>query len=75
MNAGTGELRVNAEGSLINGELTEGALQKIVDWMKDLGFKKLMFIEVGSGEVKPNLHVSQDPGVAISIGVEVVRNG
>jgi Histone methylation protein DOT1 len=29
------------------------------------------FIDVGSGVGKPNLHVAQDPGVALSYGVEV----
>jgi hypothetical protein len=29
------------------------------------------FIDVGSGVGKPNLHVAQDPGVALSYGIEV----
>ncbi len=75
-NSETGELGVNAEGGPIYGELTKGLFQKIVNCMKEyMGFNKnSCFIDVGSGGGKPNLHVSQDPGVAISIGIEVVIN-
>jgi hypothetical protein len=76
MQAKTGGLGVNAEGGPIYGELTKGAFQKIVNCMKEfMEFNKnSCFIDLGSGGGKPNLHVSQDPGVAISIGVETVRN-
>jgi hypothetical protein len=32
------------------------------------------FIDLRYGGGKPNLHAAQDPGVAISIGIEVVEN-
>jgi hypothetical protein len=30
-----------------------------------------MFIDVGSGLGKPNFHACQDPGVRVSIGIEL----
>jgi len=50
-----------------------GSMQKMINLMKEhTGFDSTSrFIDVGSGVGKPNLHVSQDPGVEFSYGIEV----
>ena len=69
----SGSIGGNASGGPIYGELTMGSMQKIVNLMKEQsGFsKESRFIDVGSGIGKPNLHVTQDPGVEFSYGIEV----
>ena len=48
-------------------------MQKMVNLMKQYtGFcETSRFIDVGSGIGKPSLHVTQDPGVTFSYGIEV----
>jgi len=72
----TGSIGGNGSSGAIYGELTMGSMQKIVNLMKqytefDCNSR---FIDVGSGIGKPNLHVSQDPGVAFSFGIEMERS-
>lgn len=69
----TGSIGGNGHGGAIYGELTTGSMQKMVDLMKihtNFG-PESRFIDVGSGLGKPNLHVSQDPGVQFSYGIEM----
>ena len=69
----TGSIGGNGHGGAIYGELTVGSMQKMVELMKihtNLG-PDSRFIDVGSGLGKPNLHVSQDPGVEFSYGIEM----
>lgn len=63
----------NGSGEAIYGEMTIGSFQRIVDHMKKyLAFtKESKFLDIGSGVGKPTLHVSQDPGVALSMGIEL----
>lgn len=69
----TGSIGGNASFGPIYGELTMGSMQKIINVMKEhTGFcSSSRFIDVGSGIGKPNLHVSIDPGVEFSYGIEV----
>ncbi len=72
----SGTMGLNAEFGPIYGENRIGSFQAVVKKMKaytDLNDKSY-FIDVGCGGGKPNLHVAQDLGVAISIGEEVVEN-
>ncbi len=72
----SGFMGLNAEFGPIYGENRIGSFQAVVKKMKaytDLNDKSY-FINVGCVRGKPNLHVAQDPGVAISIGMEVVEN-
>ncbi len=67
---------LNAEFGPIYGESRPGSFQAVGEKMKaymDLN-ENSYFIDVGCGGGKPNLPVAQDPGVAISIGIEVVEN-
>jgi hypothetical protein len=76
LNEISGSMRLNAEFRPIYGESQPGSFQAVVDKMKaymDLN-ENSYFIDVGCGERKPNLHAAQDPGVAISICIEVVEN-
>ena len=59
----------NGSGGAIYGEMTIGSFQKIVDYMKkNLEFSEdSKFLDIGSGRGKPTLHVSQDPGVSLSM--------
>jgi hypothetical protein len=69
----TGSIGGNSSFGPIYGELTMGSMQKMVNLMKEhTGFSsRSRFIDVGSGIGKPNLHVTQDPGVEFSYGIEV----
>ena len=69
----TGSLGGNASSGPIYGELTMGSMQKMINLMKEhTGLcAESRFIDVGSGIGKPNLHVTQDPGVCFSYGLEV----
>jgi hypothetical protein len=69
----TGSIGGNGSSGPIYGELTMGSMQKVVNAMAEhTGFNHASrFIDVGSGIGKPNLHVSQDPGVEFSYGIEV----
>ena len=73
VNKMTGSIGGNGHGGAIYGELTAVSMQKMVDLMKihtDFGSDS-RFIDVGSGLGKPNLHVTQDPGVEFSYGIEM----
>ena len=69
----TGSLGGNASSGPIYGELTMGSMQKMINLMKEhTGLcAESRFIDVGSGIGKPNMHVTQDPGVCFSYGLEV----
>ena len=69
----TGSIGGNASFGPIYGELTMGSMQKMINLMKQhTGFNaSSRFIDVGSGIGKPNLHVTQDPGVEFSFGIEI----
>ena len=72
----TGSLGGNAEGGPIYGELIKASLQHVINKMVAVQHfdKNSRFIDVGSGLGKPNIHVGLYPGVALSVGVEVVEN-
>ncbi|CAJ1942064.1 unnamed protein product [Cylindrotheca closterium] len=69
----TGSLGGNGYSGPIYGELTMGSMQKMIDLMMEHTHlnEHSRFIDVGSGIGKPNLHVSQYPGVEFSCGVEM----
>jgi hypothetical protein len=72
----TGSIGGNGSFGAIYGELTAGSMQKMINLMKEyteLG-PTSRFIDVGSGIGKPNLHVTQDPGVEFSYGIEMERS-
>lgn len=71
----TGKLGGNGATGPIYGEITVGSMQHIFNFMKqECGFTAdSRFIDVGSGLGKPNFHAAQDPGVRLSIGVELER--
>ncbi|KAH8092783.1 hypothetical protein JL720_4947 [Aureococcus anophagefferens] len=70
--AATGATGGGANGGAIYGEIGAASFQKVVDLLKErCGLDEdSYFLDVGSGLGKPNLHVAQDPGVAVSVGVE-----
>lgn len=75
VNKMTGSIGGNGHGGAIYGELTVGSMQKMIDLMKvhtNFG-PESRFIDVGSGLGKPNLHVTQDPGVEFSYGIEMEK--
>jgi hypothetical protein len=64
---------IPGHGGAIYGELTVGSMQKMIELMKihtNFGMDS-RFIDVGSGLGKPNLHVTQDPAVEFSYGIEM----
>ncbi|KAI9914761.1 hypothetical protein PsorP6_008232 [Peronosclerospora sorghi] len=69
----TGSLGGNAAGGAIYGEITQASFQRVVDYLKDECelSESSCFVDVGSGLGKPNFHVSVDPGVQISYGIEL----
>ena len=69
----TGSIGGNGAFGPIYGELTMGSMQKMINLMKQhTEFSaSSRFIDVGSGIGKPNLHVTQDPGVEFSFGIEI----
>jgi Histone methylation protein DOT1 len=69
----TGSIGGNSSFGPIYGELTMGSMQKMINLMKEHTNldSTSYFIDVGSGIGKPNLHVAQDPCVALSYGIEV----
>jgi hypothetical protein len=71
----TGSLGGNGSGGPIYGELTVGSMQSIINYLVACcNFdKRSRFIDIGAGLGKPNFHVGQDPGVRLSIGVEVEK--
>ena len=54
------------------GELVKSSMQKIINYLKNnTNFNQdSIFLDIGSGFGKPNIHVAFDPGVSLSIGVE-----
>uniref|UniRef100_A0A7S1FSM1 DOT1 domain-containing protein n=1 Tax=Corethron hystrix TaxID=216773 RepID=A0A7S1FSM1_9STRA len=72
----TGAIGGNASGGPIYGELSVGSMHRMVHLMRqhaDLGPDSL-FIDVGSGLGKPNIHVAADPGCYLSVGIEVEKD-
>lgn len=69
----SGVLGGNGYTGAIYGELTMHSMQRVIDFMvAECRFdSSSRFIDIGSGLGKPNFHVAQDPGVRISIGVEL----
>ncbi|CAI5716874.1 unnamed protein product [Hyaloperonospora brassicae] len=69
----TGSLGGNAAGGAIYGEITQASFQRVVDYLKDKCelSASSCFVDVGSGLGKPNFHVSVDPGVQVSYGIEL----
>jgi Histone methylation protein DOT1 len=69
----TGSIGGNGYSGPIYGELTCHSMQKVINKMiETTNFSATSrFIDVGSGIGKPNLHVAQYPGVALSVGVEM----
>ncbi|MGH7954568.1 MAG: hypothetical protein ACREBR_01735 [bacterium] len=72
----TGAVGGNEAGGPIYGEMTLGSFQKIVHLLKThTSFdSSSWFIDIGSGLGKPNLHVAQEPGVHVSVGIEVIQH-
>lgn len=75
INKSTGALGGNGYDGAIYGELTMHSMQKVTDVLTGIcGMTaQSRFIDVGSGLGKPNFHVSQSPGVRISVGIELER--
>lgn len=73
VNKCTGTLGGNGAGGAIYGELTQASMQKVVNLLTEkAGLNtESAFIDVGAGLGKPNLHVAIDPGVKISVGIEM----
>jgi len=71
----TGSLGGNGSGGPIYGEITVGSMQSIINYLVAYcNFGKCSrFLDIGAGLGKPNFHVGQDPGVRLSIGVEVEK--
>jgi Histone methylation protein DOT1 len=69
----TGSIGGNGSFGPIYGELTMGSMQKMINLCKEHAEldETSRFLDVGSGIGKPNLHVAYDPGVAVSVGIEV----
>mmetsp|Transcript_24351 Transcript_24351/g.35723 ORF Transcript_24351/g.35723 Transcript_24351/m.35723 type:complete len:408 (+) Transcript_24351:29-1252(+) len=69
----TGALGGNGYDGAIYGELTMHSMQKVINYMVDNCemTSSSRFIDVGSGLGKPNFHVTQDPAVRLSIGIEL----
>jgi Histone methylation protein DOT1 len=69
----TGSIGGNGSFGPIYGELTMGSMQKMINLCKEHAEldETSRFLDVGSGIGKPNLHVAHDPGVAVSVGIEV----
>eukprot|EP00924_Labyrinthula_sp_SR-Ha-C_P008108 maker-scaffold_11-snap-gene-3.3-mRNA-1 protein AED:0.18 eAED:0.18 QI:116/1/1/1/1/1/2/238/338 len=73
IHAQSGSLGGGGSGGEIYGELTKHSFQRIIDFMKEhceLG-EESVFLDIGSGLGKPNFHAAADPGVKLSIGVEI----
>jgi hypothetical protein len=71
--ARTGQVGGYGHDGPVYGEITTGSMQKIVDFLKkECGFNsESLFVDVGAGLGKPNFHVAVDPGVRLSVGIEV----
>ena len=69
----TGKVGGNGCGGPIYGELTMGYNQKVIEFLVDFAHLdcKSRFIDIGCGLGKPNLHVTQYPGVEFSYGIEI----
>lgn len=69
----SGALGGNGYTGAIYGELTMHSMQRVIDFLvAECEFKSSSrFLDIGSGLGKPNFHVAQDPGVRLSIGVEL----
>lgn len=68
----TGSLGGNGAGGSIYGELTRQSMQNVTEFMcleGELGPDSI-FIDIGAGLGKPNLHVALDPQVRFSVGID-----
>lgn len=68
----TGSLGGNGAGGAIYGEQTIQSMQNVTEFMcleGELGPDSI-FIDIGAGLGKPNLHVALDPQVRFSVGIE-----
>ena len=70
----TGTLGGGGAGGAIYGELTQTSFQRVVDYLKmNCDFdESSVFIDVGAGLGKPSAHVAVNPGVKLSLGVELI---
>jgi hypothetical protein len=70
----SGQLGGAGSGGAIYGEVTQDSFQRVVECLVELtGLgPESVFMDVGAGLGKPNMHVAVDPGVRLSLGVEVV---
>ena len=69
----TGRLGCNGSGGLVYGELVISEMQQIIKILiNECEFGKLSrFIDIGSGQGKPSMHVTQYLGVAFGCGIEI----
>jgi hypothetical protein len=69
-----GQLGGAGSGGAIYGEVTQDSFQRVVECLVELtGLgPESVFMDVGAGLGKPNMHVAVDPGVRLSLGVEIV---
>jgi len=70
----TGALGGGGAGGAIYGEITQESFQRVVDLLvnKCEFSKDSVFLDIGSGLGKPNFHVSINPGVKKSLGIELI---
>lgn len=75
VNASTNSVGGNADGGAAYGENTMVSMQRVVDALIDTGDfdHNSRLIDIGAGLGKPNLHVAQDPGCRLSIGIELLE--
>ncbi len=73
VNKCTGSIGGNGSGGAIYGELTMASMQKVINLMVEKGDlnRDSIFVDVGAGLGKPNLHVAIEPGVRYSVGIEM----
>lgn len=71
----TGLLGGNATGGAIYGEMTRNSFQRVVDAMVEkTGLcTSSSFLDIGAGLGKPNMHVAVEPGVDVSVGMELME--
>lgn len=69
----TGSLGGGGSGGEIYGELTQASFHKIITVLKQRCKlnRDSVFLDIGSGLGKPNFHVAIDPGVHMSLGIEI----
>ncbi|CAK9028735.1 H3 lysine-79 specific, partial [Durusdinium trenchii] len=70
----SGTLGGGGAGGAIYGEVTQESFQRVVQALVDkCGFgSESVFLDIGAGLGKPNFHVTINPGVKASLGVELI---